>query len=528
MAKSLYFFADAALTQPLFSLPLGTAAGVTYTLADMSSYSDAGNTYYYTKDNAVKLGTVTLAGGVDMTGKTYGQTYTDGIYTMYIRDNNNLMQFGAWYAAVPHYHNLRGTSGTAAGYRTMCAIAFTVEGLPFLAVGWDRNGVFQLTLAFSENLLGSRAFSQQGGPDTPPGDGADANAGWGAYDFDSPGGLGSSMPSSPSLPVSENGRGLHAYTMDAAAYQVLGDALWGVGDSGSSIAFADMWQKWQNYKFNPTAGIISCIRLPDVFTPDRTGLTDTNIKLSGTWAVKGGQFASISGCKPADVSPISADVLSCSIPEQYGSWLDYDGGIEITLDLPFCGRMQIDPSACVGGGVSVQYRCDPCNGNCASFVFTTDRNGVTQLYNVAYGNCAFQVPLTGHDDGQVQMLGSFAGSAAALAGAAASPALAASAVVGAATTMMMRRETTQTVGAPSGSVAYVGNVSPTLIISYAHPVKSPGTLYADTEGQPCEYGGTIGSYTGFTIMHNVHAEIPAASAEEKEEIERLLESGVFL
>lgn len=426
-----------------------------------------------------------------------------------------------------------GRKTSTVKYDKLCAVQFDVEGVTMIALGGppissSGLGNYNYLFVVSVDALGKQAFAEKGGPDTPPGDGADANAGYGAYDFDSPGGLGSSMPSSPSLPVSENGRGLHAYTMDAAAYQVLGDALWGVGDSGSSIAFADMWQKWQNYKFNPTAGIISCIRLPDVFTPDRTGLTDTNIKLSGTWAVKGGQFSSIAGCKPADVSPISADVLTCSIPEQYGSWLDYDGGIEITLDLPFCGRMQIDPSACVNGGVSVQYRCDPCNGNCAAFVFTTDRNGVTQLYNVAYGNCAFQVPLTGHDDGQVQMLGSFAGSAAALAGAAASPALAAGAVVGAATTMMMRRETTQTVGAPSGSVAYVGNVSPTIIISYAHPVKSPGTLYPDTEGQPCEYGGKIGSYTGFTIMHNVHAEIPAASAEEQEEIERLLESGVFL
>lgn len=524
MARTLLFYSDAALTQQIFALPLGHA-DTTYTLNDMTSYTDADGTYYYTTTS--RLGTVAMAGGVDMTGKNYGDTYTDGLMVTYIRDNGTLLQFGTWYATT-HTQNLRGSSGTIAGMRTMAAISFSVEGIPFIAIGWIYNNAFALTLAFSENILGKKSTNQQGGPDTPPGAGADADAGYGDYDFDSPQGLGSTMPTGPSLPVSDSGRGLHAYTMDAAAYQVLGDALWGIGDSGNSVAFADMWQKWQNYKFNPTAGIISCIRLPDMFTPSRASLTDTNIKLSGTWAVKGGQFASITGCKVADVSPIAQTVLSVDIPETYGSWLDYDGGLEITLDLPFCGRMQIDPSACVNGGIDVEYRCDPCNGNVAAFVFCRDRWGNNQLYNVAYGNCAFQVPLTGHDDGQVQMLGSFVGSAAALAGAAASPVMAAGAAVGAVSSMLMRREITQTVGAPSGSVAYVGNVAPTLIISKAHPIKSPGTVYDDTEGRPCEYGGSIGDYTGYAIFHNVDVEISGASAEECAEIERLLESGVIL
>lgn len=421
------------------------------------------------------------------------------------------------------------STGGAGGNYDIVGARCVVDGVTFYGVGFDLPaGWGFLACLISDGAIGNDGFIGQGGPETPPGTGADAGAGYGAYDFASQQAQGSAMPGGPSLPVSQSGHGLHAYTLDAAAYQVLGDALWGIGDSGSSVAFADMWQKWQNYKFNPTAGIISCIRLPAAFTPSRASLTDVNIKLSGTWAVKGGQFASITGCKEADVSPISVTALSVDIPEQYGSWLDYDGGIEITLDLPFCGRMQIDPSACVNGGIDVEYRCDPCNGNVAAFVFCRDRWGASQLYNVAYGNCAFQVPLTGHDDGQVQMLGSFVGSAAALAGAAVSPVMAAGAAVGTVSSMMLRREVTQVVGSAAGSGSYVGNVTPVIIISYAHPVKSPGTVYDDTEGRPCGYGLTVGDYSGYNRFGNVHADIAGATGYECLEIERLLAEGVYV
>lgn len=527
MGKSIVFYADSALTTQLAVLPLGTAtvhlrsSAILATIGtDMYAYYTA-HPYRSIVIDTIDVGYATVTG-------------TGSSLTIY-GDNFSFVNISCT-SGVPYsipdavFCNSVNIKGSGSCTEKWAAVTFVLNAITWICIGSWNAALTTFTPHFcvSENAIGKKSLMPKGGPDTPPGAGADADAGYGDYDFDSPQGLGSTMPTGPSLPVSDSGRGLHAYTMDAAAYQVLGDALWGIGDSGSSVAFADMWQKWQNYKFNPTAGIISCIRLPDMFTPSRASLTDSNIKLSGTWAVKGGQFASITGCKVADVSPIAQTVLSVDIPETYGSWLDYDGGLEITLDLPFCGRMQIDPSACVNGGIDVEYRCDPCNGNVAAFVFCRDRWGNNQLYNVAYGNCAFQVPLTGHDDGQVQMLGSFVGSAAALAGAAASPVMAAGAAVGAVSSMLMRREITQTVGAPSGSVAYVGNVAPTLIISKAHPIKSPGTIYDDTEGRPCEYGGSIGDYTGYAVFHNVDVEIAGASAEECAEIERLLESGVIL
>lgn len=526
MGASLIFYTSSALTTQQFVLPVGTAE-TPLTLSSFSSFTEDDKTYYYFTGGWNPL-TASSVTPYDMTGKDYTPAITDGLSTAYIKYNSGYDNavWDTWYYGA---HVVRNSGGTAQNDPRIAAAEVLVEGVPFIALGGiDIYGVLSPSLMVSKNMLGSKAFTQQGGPDTPPGAGADAGAGWGAYDFTSQEAQGSTLPTSPSLPVSPDGHGLHAYTMSPEAYQVLGNALWGIGDAGNNIAFADMWQKWKNFKFNPTAGIISCIRLPSVFTPSRTGLSDTNIKLSGTWAVAGGQFSSITGCKPADVSPISCDALSVDIPEQYGSWLDYEGGIEITLDLPFCGRMQIDPSACVSGGIDVQYRCDPCNGNVSAFVFTRDRWGASQLYNVAHGNCALQVPLTGHDDGQVQMLGSFVGSAASLAGAAVSPAMAAGAAAGTVSSMLMRREVTQVVGSAAGSVSYVGNVTPVIIISYAHPVKSPGTVYDDLEGRPCGYGLTVGDYSGYNRFDNVHADIPAASAEECLEIERLLAEGVYV
>lgn len=523
MPRSLFFYSDAALTQQIFALPLGSADSNTYTLADMYSYSDADGTYYYTSTGGTKLGTVAMAGGVDMTGKNYGDTYTDGLMTTYIRDTGTLLQFGTWYATT-HYRNLYGSSGTISGMRTMCAISFSVEGVPFIAVGWNYNGSFALTLAFSENLLGTKATSKKGGQDTPPGDGADAGAGYGSYDYSSDDATGSAMPVAGAIPVSASGHGHHLYRMTAAALQQLGDHLWGRGSvSDKMAAISDLWQRWQNYRFTPIAGIISCMRLPDALTPVSTS-SDVGVRLAGTHVPIDG---TITGCTWIDSAPIAAErVIDTDITSEYGSWLDFEG-ITITLLLPFIGRVDVSPSACMDGHIRVDYQCDPLNGNVAALIWTTDRWGHSCLYQQATGNCAVQVPLTGQSDGMIPMIGTQLSGVVSGAISAATgnlPGVIGSAlnIVGAAA---MERDRLQTAGNYAGSAAYVGSTQAAVLITYAHPTSSPH--YDHVHGRPSDYGASLGSYSGYTVLHDIDVDIQGATAQECREIKQLLESGVI-
>lgn len=415
------------------------------------------------------------------------------------------------------------------GVAGWCGISASYRGSDYIGIAAAGYSETQAAVLFlvSSDAAGDITDDDQGGPITPP----DGSGGWGDYDFTSDNVQGSPLPQSSSLPISPDGHGLHAYRIDDIAYSIIGRALWGDGDYSDGIAVAgDLWQRWQNFKFNPTAGLLSCIRLPWCFMPNSIA-DDTNVKIAGTYIGTGGTFGSIPGCKPVTCTPVHFRALDTAVPEKFGSWLDYDGGCDITLVLPFCGRISVDPSACVNGRIWVDYRCDPATGNLAAYIYTQDRWGNSQLYQQCTGNCAMQVPLIGHDDGQIAMLGTMVGDAVGIAGslAAGNAAGVLSGTLRASQSLLNRRESTQVVGGYAGSVSFIANTQPYLLMSYAHPTKS--AYYRQTQGRPSEYaadGSSIGDYTGYTIFNHVDVEIAHATAEECEEIRQLLMNGVIL
>lgn len=429
--------------------------------------------------------------------------------------------------------------GSTTDYNDVCAVKFDINGVSFISFGHKPlgsagTGAFRYIFVVSEDALGKSAFMPAGGEETPPGQGADADAGYGTYDYVSRWVKGSAVPLDPPLPVSDTGYGYHAYRLSSSAFSDFGRRLWGVGDAADGMAItSSIWQKWQNYRFSPIAGIISCIRLPAELTPTPPSASDTAIRIAGTVIPLFGQ--TIAGCKTINPAPTTAVVLDVPIPETYCSWLDFEG-VDITLVLPFVGRVPIDPSACVGGigRIRVVYQCDTMTGNLAAMVYVWDRwsasvNDDYQLYTVATGNCAVQVPLVGHADGQVQMLGTLAADALAVGASAAigNPIGVAGGVINAASSMLLRREQTQTVGTYAGSVAYVSSTTAYLIITKPQPTSSPH--YDHVHGRPSDFGATIGEYTGFNQFYDVDVELLTdCTPEDRQEINRLLQGGVIL
>lgn len=521
MGASLIFYTSGAMDTQAFTMPTGTATS-TYTLSDFSSAQEGDKTIYWYGGGTNKI-TSAAVSYVDFTGKNYSPVITDGLSSQYIRDSGNYnVQWDSWYH-ISRY--LTGSGGSAQPNIKIGAVMFNVDGVSCLALGCpDYLNTFTPFLIISVNMLGQKAMTQRGGEETPPGAGADANAGWGSYDYASDEATGSALPSSGAIPVSASGHGHHLYRMTAAALQQLGDHLWGRGSVSDKVAaISDLWQRWQNYRFTPIAGIISCMRLPDALTPVSTS-SDVGVRLAGTHVPIDG---TITGCKWIDSAPTKAEkVLDADINPEYGSWLDFEG-VSITLLLPYCGRVDVSPSACVGGHIRVDYHCDPLNGNLAAKIWTTDRWGKTCLYQQATGNCAVQVPLTGQSDGMIPMIGTqlsgaVSGAIAAATGNAAGVVSSAVNIAGAAA---LERHRLQTAGNYAGSTAYVSSTQAAILITYAHPTKSPH--YDHVHGRPSDYGTDLGSYSGYTVLHDVDVDIPGATAQECSEIKRLLESGVI-
>ena len=317
------------------------------------------------------------------------------------------------------------------------------------------------------------------------------------------------LSSTPRRVVPFGGHGLHAYRINNQAYNSIQGYLWG---ESSTIAKA-LWQKFQNKTHNPTSCIVGCYSLPAEFMP--SGSAASGVQLAGML------LTPISGtCQ--DVSQVLNFVDKTyefgKIDPPFGSWLDYSG-VQIIIRIPFCGVIQAAAEYCIGKNITIRYRVDQLNGNLVCIIYA-DGCVIAETS----GNCAYNVPVSGGDDGTLQRLGAAVTgilqiTAGNYAGALSSAAEAAGAV-----------HQTQLVNSDMhGSMTACENRVP--YIEWIYPTTAYTPDYPNANGLPCEFSGTLGSFSGgygeFEVMP-ASLNIPEATAAEKEEIASLLRGGVIV
>lgn len=96
-----------------------------------------------------------------------------------------------------------------------------------------------------------------------------------------------------------------------------------------------------------------------------------------------------------------ADLGTVAIPETYGDYRDYANTV-ISVYLPYCGTVQLNPSDVVGKSISCKYAIDINSGECTAFLILVDNN--TERYNLAIekGMCGFSIPITSTNSAQVK------------------------------------------------------------------------------------------------------------------------------
>ena len=314
--------------------------------------------------------------------------------------------------------------------------------------------------------------------------------------------------------------GVHLYYVnDSTSWNDFEAALW--------TASGSLWSNWQLYKFNPIAGVVGCHFLPSAFIASTSSMqSESSIRIAG-------MNVSVSNYVK-DLSPFQFcdyDVGSVSLAEYFGTAMDYSPHTDIRLYLPFCGMVQLDANRCVGGTISVKYRCDCMTGNVCAYVFLTDRTGVTTALVTATGNCAISIPITGNDNGVGQVVGSL-GSAimGAITGLATGNYVgAAGAALHGAAGIASARHNTQITGSVSASAAIISPMQ--CRIEVLRPCVSTPELGTDLRGRPADISVQQISDltgTGFASFSDVHPDIAGATAAECAEIERLLHEGVIL
>lgn len=237
------------------------------------------------------------------------------------------------------------------------------------------------------------------------------------------------------------------------------------------------------------------------------------------------------------------------------NWIDRE--IQISLYLPFCGTINLEPEVYMNKIIDLEYMIDLTTGSCSAIISMTGDNGKRIITDVASGMCAIDLPVTGiqqqtlnsqifnasETTKQLKVNNAFKGFRS-LMGAVSSlngdPMGAINSILGAGQDIynifqgekiadynlqhtMIPTKMIGTSGALTGAMC---ELKPTIIFS--RPTIGYNEEFAHCQGFACCITGTLSGYSGYTEIINPDLSGFAATGAEKEMIKSLLASGVYL
>ena len=203
--------------------------------------------------------------------------------------------------------------------------------------------------------------------------------------------------------------------------------------------------------------------------------------------------------------------------EYFESFMDYSPYTRVTIYLPMIGYVNINVDAFQNDKLALKYRIDVLTGQCVAFL--SNSKGLVASYN---GNCAYHIPLRSRD--YSQMISGIANTAAStLIGGVSAPSF--NGALNGALNFKPSGSVT-TAGSFSGNCGVLTNKKPYIIIE--RPSISIPRSYPHNTGYKSEITSKLSDLHGFTTVKAIHLDNVTATAEEKDELESLLRSGVVL
>lgn len=217
------------------------------------------------------------------------------------------------------------------------------------------------------------------------------------------------------------------------------------------------------------------------------------------------------------------DCGSVNCYEYFGNVFDYDPYTKVHIFLPFIGIQQLNTADVMRSTIGVKYKVDVLTGGCIAEVSVT-RDGAGGVLYVFSGDASVRYPVSsgsymGIVSGILSVVGGVAGTIAS--GGALAPAL-----MGGAVGLTHAHTDIKHGGTISGATGAMGAKKPYLIIS--RPQTELANNYKKYQGLPANQYNTVGNMSGYFMMRDAKVDtISGATREEKEEIKRLLETGVY-
>lgn len=302
------------------------------------------------------------------------------------------------------------------------------------------------------------------------------------------------------------------YLISANTLNQFASWLW----NPDGTVFDDIVNGLKLFGQNPIEALTSLKLFPFDLTPFFS-TTSSNITMGRTNS--GINADLVTGTKTAVI-----DMGSVLFNAKYNNFLDYSPYTKCMLYLPYCGTVDISPTDVVGKTVSVKYIIDFVTGGCTAVVYF---DNIPYVYKT--GIIGFNIPVTSTDSaaltssvisgtlnavnsgvnvfsGNLREIPNFGGSLYQLSTSA--------------------KQTFQQSGASTGYSSQYQPQNAYFIVS--RPSTNIPKTFPHTFGYSANTSGRIRDFSGFTICKNVDTSgIPDATAEEREEIKRILESGFY-
>lgn len=213
---------------------------------------------------------------------------------------------------------------------------------------------------------------------------------------------------------------------------------------------------------------------------------------------------------------------SFEITEYYASYLDYDPYTKIEIYLPYIGTHRLSADDVMSKTIQLKYMIDLLSGACVAFIVVDG----TTLYTFT-GSCATPIPVSGNDwSNMVNGILSVAGAAAAavISGGTAAT-MAAGAIASSSLFVSSHKEHIRHGGSVASAAGLMSIQKPYLIVT--RPRQALPIGQNSFQGYPSFMTESLGSLSGYTEVESCHLEHIPCTAEELEEIERLLKGGVL-
>lgn len=289
----------------------------------------------------------------------------------------------------------------------------------------------------------------------------------------------------------------------------------------------------------------------------------SNINTGTATTVKLGRHDTEISCQTAKLA-LRFDCENYEIFPRFGNtWIDRM--TKITLYLPFCGTINLDPEVYMGRTINVEYLIDLSNGTCTAIVSFVGDGGLKVITDTASGSCAMDLPVTGIQQQtlnsqlfnasesvkQLKVNNAFKGFNSIVNGAMSlgsnNPANTIAGILGAGLDIynIFQSEKiadynlqhtmipTKMIGTSGGLTGAMLEYYPTIIFERPSLPEGFDSLgrseqYAHSEGYACCISGSLSEFTGYTEILNVDLAGFDATITEKNMIRSVLAGGVYL